>query len=126
MRRHLLGLFAASVTAPYLVVFFMILSGQELPYGPAINETALYGTISLVVFGLPLFGLASLSALVVAAAGWSSGSGAVFGGAILGFCLMAVIRDGGAGMIIGALSGAICGWIYWRIATGGQPKAPLA
>ena len=126
MKHHLLGLFAASLTAPYLVVFFMIVFGQELPYDPAINDTALYGTIGLMVFGLPLFGLVSLSALVLSAAGWASRSGAVFCGAILGFCLMAVIGDRGAGMIIGALSGAICGSIYWWIATGGRPKAPLA
>jgi hypothetical protein len=75
---------------------------------------------------MPLFGLASVSALVLSATGWGSRSGAVFGGALLGFCLMAVIGDAGAGMIIGALSGAICGWIYWWVATGGRMKAPLA
>ncbi|MFC4170700.1 hypothetical protein ACFOYU_01300 [Microvirga sp. GCM10011540] len=117
MKHHLLGLFAASVTAPYLIVLLMILFGRDLPYDPAINDTALHGTAGLLVFGLPLFAASCLTALVLATAGWTSRSSAVFGGAVLGFCFIATVVGVGTGTFIGALSGAICGWIYWAIAS---------
>lgn len=128
MRRHALGVLAATLAAPYLVLFLWSVSGLVSGDHVGLTEpldllkVIPLGTVGLILFGLPLLILASLCALAVNAVRRPTWRGPALGGAILGLGFTAVLfadsRDGIAFMTSGALSGALCGWIYGRIAIG--------
>ncbi|MEZ0169012.1 hypothetical protein [Microvirga sp. TS319] len=78
------------------------------------------GTFGVVVFGIPLLVLASLCAMAVNTAKRPTWCGPVLGGIILGLGFTAALSTDDSPpipfLMSSALSGAICGWIYWRIA----------
>lgn len=79
-----------------------------------------FGTIGLMIFGIPLLILASLCAMVANSVRRPTWRGPVLGGMILGVGSMVALfaddREFIPFLMAGALSGAICGWIYWAIA----------
>lgn len=137
MKRHALAILAATLAGPYLVGFFLVVlfTLTDLAGGRPIHPADLFGFIVIGSFGLALFGiplliLASVCAVLLHAfrsqALWTP----VLTGAGIGACFLAVafssLNRSQDRMIVsasGALTGALCGWIYWRIALRGQtPK----
>lgn len=126
MRRHILGVLAAAIAAPYLVLFlwslFGLVSGDRAGMKEPLDllKVIPLGTIGLMIVGIPLLILASLCAMVVNAIKRPTWHGPVLGGMILGLgSMVALFADDSEFipfLMSGALSGAICGWIYWRIA----------
>lgn len=133
MRRHCLGVLAATLAAPYLVLFlwslFGLVSGDQIGMEEPLDllKVLPLGTFGLGLFGIPLLILASLCAVAVNAVKRPTWRGPVLGGAILGLGFTAVLFDGDREfipfLVSGALSGALCGWIYWRIAVRPRPAA---
>ncbi len=129
MKRQLLGLLAATMAAPYLVVLFASSLGRDLTsnsYGwrPSLEDILFYGTFGLVLFGLPLLAVAGIAIAVLTRLGWASLWTALLAGAVIGSVSIAVMYgDGPIDTLLGAVSGAICGWIYWTIALQQRPDA---
>jgi hypothetical protein len=140
MRRHILGVLSATLAAPYLVVFlwhlFALLFGDEVGIREPFDliKAIPMGTIALFLFGLPLLTLAIICAAFVNAFDSSSWHGSVLWGFILGlgFMIALFVRSleysfqVTAFLVSGSISGAICGWIYWRIAIRQTPERPHA
>lgn len=130
MKRHIWGVLAATVVAPYLTAFLWCLLGFAAGgiYGVKepfdILKAIPLGTFGLLLFGTPLLVFTSLCAALVNAMGARSWHISVLSGAIpgLGFMIALYVRtldydkDAAILLISGLVSGAICGWIYWRIA----------
>lgn len=137
MGRRILGVLAATIIAPYLVMFllnlFGLLSGDSAGLKEPLDllKTIPLGTFALLMFGLPLLILASICAALVHLIAQPTWRAPVLSGAILGFGFVATffVRNleydawTFTALISGLCSGAICGWIYWLIAIGrpGQP-----
>lgn len=132
MKRQILGVIAATMTAPYLVVLFASSARRDLAtnsYGwrPSPEDILIYGTFGLAVYGPPLLAAAGIFTAALTRLGWASLWTALLAGAITGSVFMAVLYpDRPIDTLIGAVSGAFCGWIYWTIATGGRPHASAA
>jgi hypothetical protein len=121
MKRRILGLITASVTAPYLIALFWVFSRGKLfsPLGknPYPDDFFLYGAMGIVFFGLPLLAIAWFCEAIVTAIGWRSRWTVLLTGAIIGTGFIAVMDNSlWSDIALGAVSGAICGWIYWLIA----------
>jgi hypothetical protein len=132
MRRTLLGLFVASFAAPYLVMTFL---GLFTFIGDGFTSSArffdavfIWGSFGALVFSVPTALLALVLALLLRISGLYSCQSVVVVGAALGTCFVGRIflstTEVVQASLSGTLSGAICGWIYWRIAIGS--KRPLA
>ncbi|WP_414472704.1 hypothetical protein [Microvirga sp. M2] len=126
MRRHILGVLTATTAAPYLVLFlwslFGLLSGDQVGMKEPLDllKVIPLGTLGVGMFGIPLLILASLCAMAVNVVRRPTWRGSVLGGITLslGFTAAHSADDGVSVpfLMSGALSGAISGWIYWRIA----------
>jgi hypothetical protein len=140
VRRHILGILAATVAAPYLVLFLLSFSlliqgGSAGLEGPLdLIKTLPLGTFALLMYGSPLLILSSLLAALLNALGWRSQWAIILGGATLGLCFMHLLfsssyepgKTGFPVLSIGAICGAVCGWIYWRIAIGRTTESTRA
>ncbi len=134
MRRRILGLLAATIAAPYLVLFlwslYGLISGDQVGMKEPLDllKVIPLGTLGLGVFGIPLLILASLCAVAVNAVKRPTWRGPVLGGIILGLGFIAALSGSDIAddrdAIAFVVSGAICGWIYWRIAI--PYKSPTA
>jgi hypothetical protein len=82
-------------------------------------------------FFIPLLIISTLLVLFLHLLRCLSWQRATFGGAVFGAGLAAALNfadelNSFSSGLTTILSAAICGWIYWWIATGGRLKAPLA
>lgn len=128
MKRAAFGLLAVNVTAAYLTAFLMLLYSP----GPFTVEKPLdllkfvpFGTAIILNFWLPIFTASTLLMLLLGAAGARASWLYASGGALLGIGLVVAVDEGAffgtwGPRAIGLATGAVCGWIYWRIAFGGQ------
>ncbi|WP_112661858.1 hypothetical protein [Microvirga flavescens] len=130
MKRQVLGVLAATIAAPYLFSFLWILFGFIAGDRPIMKEpldlikAIPMGTMALIVFGIPLLILASLCATAVNAIERPTWRGPMLGGTIFGLGFIFALSMGAVAynkelialQLSGTCSGAICGWIYWRIA----------
>jgi hypothetical protein len=140
MVRTVGALLAATLAGPYTYLLLSWLTNFALdPSVPSLEASIMalpmlmfMGTVGLVLAGVPAL-LLGASALGFAwKLGLYSRRYAVSAGAIIGSGFAALYLDSEfqsetvQSVIIGALSGAICGWIYWRIAIGRTPDDPHA
>jgi uncharacterized membrane protein HdeD (DUF308 family) len=133
MKRHAAGLIAARIAAPYLTAFLMMVFDllfldHARPSNPLeLLEFMSLGILGFLFFGIPLLLLSSVLALALSRLSRHppSWQPMIIGG-VLGLCFVSVIfTESFEGtwtcLASGALAGAICGWIYWRIAIGRTP-----
>ncbi|MEZ0169006.1 hypothetical protein [Microvirga sp. TS319] len=136
--RHVKALVIASASAPYLTSLFMGLPslaehglsgiGDAFEY---LAATLIVGTAGLVIYGLPIAIAAGGFGGVLIWIGFRHPAIAIMFGAALGALFGCVLQAGqertGNGFwlirISMILSGAICGFIYWRIAIRRTPEA---
>ncbi|GEO16199.1 hypothetical protein MAE02_38950 [Microvirga aerophila] len=145
MLRIVGGVFAASLAAPYLASLFIFVlipvfgasTGANLVLGPLphieelldLLKFLVIGTLGTAIFGLPILIAAASLAFLLHILDLRSKLHAIASGGGLG-CLAVVllfVRDRDDVWVFplaGALSGAICGWIYWRIAYSGTRSHP--
>ncbi len=137
MHRHVLGVVSATLAAPYLVMLAPYLLSSPVNRLDGFGDLRLASRLAtggLVLLGLPTLILASICAAIlhrleIRAKGWC-----MLGGAGVGLGSFGVMVSlTGASMEISSwrllmivldnlLSGAVCGWIYWRIALGPRPR----
>jgi hypothetical protein len=133
--RQLAALLAASAAAPYLTSLFLSLHLLN-SHGITSVGDAFEFVAGLVIYGIPITLAASIFGTILIAMGLYHRITAIIFGAALGGAFqlgLTTLTDPGRRgndfwpyLISMTFSGAICGWIYWRIATGGRTKAPLA
>ena len=123
MRRRILALLTACAAAPYLTVLFMLIADLSYGGGPGIKspldllKAVPLGTFALLLLGLPLVCGASLLAFVLHGRRWERRWHLVLAACVLGSCFVRLMfSDELNHLLEGGLAGAICGWIYWRIA----------
>jgi small-conductance mechanosensitive channel len=133
MLRAIGGLFAASLVAPYLASFLITLflaifdhvsRNDALLARPSpvdellgVLNVPFLGTIGLAMFGLPILLVAAIVALALDIFGLRSKRHSVIGGGGLGGLFLGLLFSGSwIPLVAGLLTGAVCGWIYWRIA----------
>lgn len=126
MTRRIVALLTACAAAPYLTVLFMLII--DLAYGEKGAEFPLdllkavpLGTFALLLLGLPLVCAASLLAAILHGGGWEARWHCTTAACLLGSCFVGLVfseelTKSLAPLIQGGLAGAICGWIYWKIA----------
>ena len=129
MRRHIFGVAAATVAAPYLVVFTIYPLGIMLANAAdslTLFELLKYGTLALSGAALPVLVLSGICAAILNRLGVRSKWWMMASGAGLGLASFALVlsqptlssSDHRPAALSLSLSGALCGWIYWRIAIG--------
>jgi hypothetical protein len=129
MTRRIVALLTACAAAPCLTVLFMLI--VDLAYGgePSVESSldllkaAPLGTFALLLLGLPFVCAARLLAAILHGGGWETRWHFTTTACLLGSCFVGLVfseklTKSLAPMIQGGLAGAICGWIYWRIALG--------
>ncbi|WP_457089098.1 hypothetical protein [Microvirga sp. P5_D2] len=132
MNRHVLGVITASAAAPYIVGTFLFLyaalsslsSSDAMSLGEALKSSPtvlVFGTFGLIMYGLPVLAGATIAALIIHVLKVRSRSWAVGVGAMTGLCCGLYItfpRFESDWVILPSFlpAGAVCGWIYWRIA----------
>src|SRR5690606_6635230 len=115
---------------------FGLLSGEAVGLKDPLDllKTIPLGSFALLLFGIPLLILAGICAALVHIVEQPTWRGPVLGGAVLGLGFVAAIfvrslehdAETIVMLIAGLCSGAICGWIYWRIAIGRTPREARA
>jgi len=147
--RRILGVAAASLAAPFLLVTIVIVLGYLAEaleggfYQPRLgwriaNALILYGVGAIIVFPIPLLVTALISgglASLLEGLGFRSRLPFMAGGAVMGTALMLWITGNPGAlwsgdywplfagtMTLAALAGSLCGWIYWRIAIARTPE----
>jgi len=133
--RQLKGIVGATIAGPYLAAFFLslliMLREHDNPYG--LLETEFYefvlfsGTIGLLYTCIPTLILSLIAAMILSLLRWSPFTKALTAGSLIGLCFGAFLSASDFSsnwhlMAIFLLSGAICGWIYWRIAIQRTPS----
>lgn len=130
MKRHVLGVLAASATAPYLVGAFLFVGAMSgslnvASPSPPGDVLSFWGVIlALGTYGILAYGIPVLIAAAVAAAAikffdlnspkTAVGLGFTIG---LGFGLFVLPSEIDTAWLVSfALSGTASGWVYWRIA----------
>lgn len=135
MKHRLLGILAANLAAPYLTALFMALF--DLLFSDAVwmkepldlLKSGVIGTFGLILFGLPLLLISAVLALALQGLSCSSRWHAMVSAGVLGFVFMTVVliseglHESWSYLVAGGCSGAICGWIYWRIAIRRTPDS---
>ena len=129
MKRTILGVLMASMAAPYIATLLTLVTNP----GPIsvhslfdLWKVAPFGTVVLLHFWAPMVVASSALALILTAIRATSPIAVMTGAALLGFGF-AVVAKGGVffgtwePQLTGALTGAICGWIYWRVALAEEP-----
>jgi hypothetical protein len=132
MTRQLSAIVAASVAWAYVIQFCetAILKSFQRNILEIAGEIFAGGIVIYFHFFMLLLFVAVLQVLFLNLLRcWSARSsllGGAFFGVILGVGL--VLTDAGHGwnfIQLGALCGAIGGWVYWAIAIGGRPRQPM-
>jgi hypothetical protein len=147
MLRVIGGILAASLAAPYAASFFIYglialvgaSTSTNLLFGaPAYFDGFLdlfkflvIGTLGAMMFGLPIILGVSIVAFVLHIFALHTKRSVIASGSVIGCVSLTLLfveeqSDAWIFPIAGLLSGAICGWIYWRIAIRQTPKAPHA
>lgn len=144
VKRTLAAILSSTISYPYAWCFFYLLSGGKIGGRMAmassegirdLPDSLEWGTIGLLVVGIPILVIMGLFALMLHALQIRSAFAVIACGAVASFAAMmlAVIatddvpRDGFLGWvdlpgIAGTIcAGAVCGFIYWRIAV--RPRA---
>jgi hypothetical protein len=132
----------ANAAAPYLLVLYTYIKAALLDpvdalgsdWTDTLTAIAVVVAVSWVGMAVSFLPLTLIFALIGKAASWWSWwiytmAGAAFGiGATLWLFpwIHGPPEESPEYYLTHTLIGTICGWIYWRIATGGRPKAPLA
>jgi hypothetical protein len=140
MMPHVVGVLAATAVAPYLC-FLTIILLRVFPddfdriagFLPLIKLVTAVGTLALSTMAIPLLIFAGMVIAGLNSLGCRSRWQYMVGGGIFGLCFLGVFVLATPSynlgdfyiLVPGALSGAICGWIYWRIAMGGRPQTPV-
>ena len=132
MIRLLWAVCAANLAAPF--IFLTVLAAYEFPSSPLEGLKALAGVALVGVLALPqLFPFALPASLLLSVvgrvAGWRARWTFVAGGAVIGVVFLTVFSgdaldaygETASFIPISIVTGAICGWIYWRIAIGRTP-----
>lgn len=124
------GLLVSSVAAPYLCLLFIALlangfTDDRIP--DAVGWVIGGGTLALVWAGVPVFLIGGVVSGMLETFGLRSQMTMIAGGAAVGFSFLTplLLSDQKGDWIFpvaGMLSGAICGWLYWRIAIGRTPR----
>jgi len=140
MKRTIAAIFLASFAAPSIFASAWWLLGSLLH--PAIAEPG-PGAVSFIVrlfvgtmgpagYGLAILLVTTALVLVAKELDLHSRQHAVIGGSLAGFVLVAMFLNAAtwpealSSWVAGALSGAICGSIYWAVATASQPEPVYA
>jgi hypothetical protein len=145
MLRTIGGILTASLAAPYLASFFIfvlmaVFSGStdtEVVFGMPSHldrfldllKFLIIGTFGAMMFGLPIIFGAGVLAYLLHLFALNAKRHAIASGSGIGCVSLALLfgRDPNGIWIFllsGLSSGAICGWIYWRIALRGQTEQP--
>ena len=140
VRRHILGVVAATVAAPYLV--FLPGASSALINGSYDLDFFSFGirvaTGALMYFGIPVLILAGICAAILHRLKFQTRGWCMLGGAVVGLVFLGILEllpgidlDTSFWSLVGAslhflLSGAACGWIYWRIVIGRTPEGSHA
>ncbi|WP_414472701.1 hypothetical protein [Microvirga sp. M2] len=144
MRRQIIGLLVASAMAPYAMVFIVLglepvlqidLLSIELTGPLDLYKFVLLATVVAASLGPLIALLAGLVVWGLNALGWKTPWVIVLSGSLFGLCVNGALFGGLAlssapqlaayacYVAAGTLAGAICGWIYWRIAIRRTPEA---
>ena len=148
MKYAIAGLVAANLAGPYvLLVLSQLLSfiSQQrslagLALSPSFDPLAIvmFGSIGLITYGPPILFVSSICAALMGYFELKSRKASAICGALIGFLFVCFLLTralkyfpdlsllqfgtlavyGAPDLLAGALTGIICGWIYWRIATG--------
>jgi len=132
---HILGVMAATMAAPYLIVVTTYLCNVKASIMGNFTGAAdllPIGHFVLRIFGLPILALFAINAAILGLLDAEAMRWSVLGGAVAGLLGLAGLlalppaRTDGVWPIIFTfpLSGSICGSIYWIIAIGGRAAAP--
>lgn len=136
MERQILGIAAASIAVPYFAPFLMLgfeslTWPAEIPERASFLNASLFGAYAVVFLGLLLALVGSLLAFLLHRLAIRSKWPPILGGGILGLCVpyaiepvshsrpifLLTLEPGSRHFYLaGVLSGAIYGWIDWRIA----------
>lgn len=128
MRRRILGVLAATASAPYLgAASFLISEELKDPNLPSIESAAeffagivMFGTAGLIIYGIPVLAVVAIAALVLHVLDADSLFVITAIASLIGLCfgLFLTAPDFREWPIAPSafISAAICGWIYWRIA----------
>ncbi len=144
MRRKILGVVAATIAAPYLVLAFYYVGDVLLRSGGGLRRDDLFGVRKILPLGLdfllylggPLVAAAGLLAFVLERFGLRHRAVFIAAGALLGAAFVATTSPSHAGApeswswgpvrMIAPFAGAICGFIYWRIGVRETPSLSAA
>jgi len=139
MDRQIKGIVAATLAAPYVASLLMalriVISEQRSPDAlfteRFYDDIALLGTVGLFYSALPTLFLSLIAAAILNMLKLRSALSSLLIGLVVGltfgaFFSASSFRDNIHLMLIFAVSGAICGWIYWLIAIRRTPEAPHA
>jgi len=111
VHRHILGVVAVTLAAPYLIILAGFLFNKE--GGPDPLFLIHVATVGLVLLGPPTLVLAGICAAILHRLKLQTRSWCMLGGAGVSLVFLGVLE----GLMLHLLlSGAVCGWIYWRIA----------
>jgi hypothetical protein len=139
MARQIGALLLATIAAPYLGALSLLISTilsqgtmweihalKEIP--EFIGLIFLVGTFGVALYGLPVLLAASVTAFFITRLRVRSPVLIIGAGSLMGFGFGIYINRRNYWTFVPglALSGAICGWIYWRIAITQTPNAPRA
>jgi hypothetical protein len=139
MKRHVWGVLAATLVAPYLVGLMM---GLFVEFDDMVNHGESFDVLELLDFlfistgvliiaGVPLLIVASFWIALLDLCKCRTKLGPILAGIITGVCSVTVLVSGRPitgefwvlALATSSLSGAICGWIYWRIAIRQTPDS---
>ncbi len=132
MKRQISGILAASAAAPYLGTLAFLIQGvfgsshsSHSLYAPDVIEgfvlVLTFGTLGLLIYGLPLILSSSIAALILHALKAEKPALPICLGSLAGlgfgvFLTAPYIQDEWPLLLGCFTSGVICGWIYWRVA----------
>jgi len=135
MDRQIKGIIAAALAAPYVAIFLMASRVVILEHDDQAalftkdfyEDVAFLGTIGLFYAGVPTLILSLIAAGILNLLKLRSAKASMLTGSVVGlifgtFFSASSFRDNTHLMLIFTVSGAICGWIYWRIAIGRTPR----
>ncbi len=139
MKRQVTGILAASAAAPYLGTLSFLIDGvfgpshsSHLLYAGEVSEGLVlvltFGTLGLLIYGLPLILASSIAAAILHVLKAEKpalpiGLGSLAGLSFAGFLMESTLQEGWLLLMGCFISGAICGWIYWRVATRQTPES---
>ncbi|WP_243370025.1 hypothetical protein [Microvirga solisilvae] len=133
MDRQIKGIVGTTIAAPYTVLLLaslsLILTGNKDPSDllqwQFYEDLFALGTMGLLWSALPTLFLSLIAAGILNMLKLRSPAGPIAVGMIIGLCFGAFLGSANIElMILLSLSGAICGWIYWRIAIRQKCKDP--